>query len=82
MSTFRLIVTLMPKLLAYIICTGVRFHGLWVAANKSTGKWFCARTLAEKCKYTDRNQIINSSEGWTGTVTLEMLLNKKLIVIE
>jgi len=75
-STFTIIVTLMPKLVVYIICIRIQFFGLWLATISTTGKWFCTRTLTEKCKYTDRNQIINSNEGWT--VILEIIFIKLL----
>lgn len=63
MSAFRLIVTLMPKHVVYMICIRIQFLGLYVATNKSTEEWFCTRTLAGKCN-TDRNQIRTSCEAW------------------
>lgn len=65
MSTLRSIVTFMPKLRVYILFIRIQFFDLWVATNKSIGKWICARVLDEKCKYTDRKQMTNSNEGWS-----------------
>lgn len=48
MATLRSIVAFMPKFIIYIRCVRIQFFDLWVATNKSIGKWFCARALAEK----------------------------------